>query len=214
VTRAGPRARGRGSDRAPLQMVPTYPIETERLGLREMTQADAPFMLNLLNQPSFILNIGDRGVRTLEDARAYIDNRVIASYTSHGFGMYLVVVKATGEPAGICGLVKRDGLDDVDIGFAFVPEHWGKGYPVESAQAVKDYAANVVGLARLVAITAPTNWLSIRIVETIGFAFERMVRLTPEAAEVKLFSCSLERSPRRVLQVARIQVPPTPCDQA
>lgn len=166
-------------------------IETSRLALRRITVADAPFMLDLLNQPSFIENIGDRGVRTPEQAGAYIEDRIVASYARHGFGMYLVALKEGGEAAGICGLVKRDGLDDVDLGFAFFPAYWKKGYAVESARAVKDYAAGVVGLTRLVAITSPTNWPSIRVVEKLGFAFEKMVRLTPEDEELKLFGCTL-----------------------
>ncbi len=166
-------------------------IETARLTLRQLNAADAPFMLDLLNQPSFIENIGDRGVRTLEDARAYILNGAVASYERHGFGLYLAVVKDTGEAAGICGLVKRDGLDDVDIGFAFLPRHWKKGYAVESAAAVKDYAATAVGLARLVAITSPENWASIRVLEKIGFTFEKMIRLSPTGEDLKLFATAL-----------------------
>jgi len=167
-------------------------IETDRLELRRLTADDAAFMLDLLNQPSFIENIGDRGVRTLEDARGYILNGAVASYERRGFGLYLVAVKATGEAAGICGLVKRDGLDDVDIGFAFLPQHWGQGYAVESATAVKDYAAKVIGLHRLVAITSPDNLASIRVLERIGLAFEAMVRLSPNGEELKLFSTSLQ----------------------
>jgi RimJ/RimL family protein N-acetyltransferase len=168
-------------------------IETARLELRRLTADDAAFMLDLLNQPSFVENIGDRGVRTLDDARAYILNGAVASYERHGFGLYLVVVKATGEAAGICGLVKRDSLHDVDIGFAFLPPHWKKGYAVESASAVKDFAAGVVGLTRLVAITSPDNWPSIRVLEKIGLSFEAMVRLSPDGEELKLFSIALAR---------------------
>jgi ribosomal-protein-alanine N-acetyltransferase len=155
-------------------------IETPRLVLRRLTRADAPFMLDLLNQPSFIENIGDRGARTLEQAATYIENGPIASYARHGFGLYLVVVKEGGKAAGICGLVKRDGLDDVDLGFAFLPGDWGKGYAAESALAVKS-----------VAITSPNNWSSIRVLEKLGFSFEKMVRLTPRNEELKLFSCGL-----------------------
>lgn len=166
-------------------------IETERLVLRRLTGKDAPFMLDLLNQPSFIRNIGDRGARTVRQAAAYIRNGPVASYALHGFGLYAVVVRDGGETAGICGLVRRKGLDDVDIGFAFLPQHWKKGYAVESARAVKTYAADVVGLKRLVAITAPGNEPSIRVLEKLGFVFERMVRLEPAAPELKLFSCAL-----------------------
>lgn len=166
-------------------------IETPRLVLRRLASADAAFMLDLLNQPSFLENIGDRGARTLEQAATYIENGAIASYARHGFGLYLVVVRDGGEAAGICGLVKRDGLDDVDLGFAFLPGYWRRGYAVESARAVKRYAAEVIGLTRLVAITSPTNGPSIRVLEKLGFAFEKMVRLTPADDELKLFSCRL-----------------------
>jgi RimJ/RimL family protein N-acetyltransferase len=166
-------------------------IETERLVLRRLTRRDAPFMLGLLNQPSFIRNIGDRGARTVRQAAAYIRNGPVASYALHGFGLYLVVVRDDGESAGICGLVKREELEDVDLGFAFLPGHWKKGYAVESARAVMSYAAGVVGLKRLVAVTAPANEPSIRVLEKLGFTFERMVRWEPGAVELKLFSCAL-----------------------
>ena len=166
-------------------------IETPRLELRHLDADDAAFMLDLLNQPAFLANVGDRGVRTLNDARGYILDGAVASYQRHGFGLYLVVVKATREAAGICGLVKRDGLHDVDIGFAFLPQHWKKGYAVEAAAAVKDFAANVVGLTRLVAITSPANWPSIRVLEKIGLAFEARVRLSAQGGDLKLFSIAL-----------------------
>jgi RimJ/RimL family protein N-acetyltransferase len=166
-------------------------IETERLVLRRLAADDAPFMLDLLNQPSFIANIGDRGVRTIHEARAYILSGPVVSYQRNGFGLYLVVLKQTGEAAGICGLVKRQGLDGPDIGFAFLPQYWKQGYAVESAAAVKDYAARHVGLQRLAAITSPGNCSSIRVLERIGFRFERMVRLTPGGEELKLFSVDL-----------------------
>jgi RimJ/RimL family protein N-acetyltransferase len=173
--------------------VVTPVIETARLALRRLTSDDAPFMLDLLNQPSFIQNIGDRGARTLEQAAAYIENGPVASYARYGFGLYLVVVRDGGEAAGICGLVKRDGLEDVDLGFAFLPSHWKKGYAVESALAVKNLAVTTIGLKRLVAITLPANQPSIRVLDKLGFLFERMVRLAPEAEELKLFACRLER---------------------
>ena len=179
-------------------------IETERLVLRRLANQDAPFMLDLLNQPSFIQNIGDRGVRTVEQAATYIETGAVASYSRHGFGLYLVVEREGGEPAGICGLVKRDGLEDVDLGFAFLPGYWKKGYAVESATAVRDYAAANVGLERLVAITSPANWPSIRVLEKLGFAFEKMVRLAPEGEELKLFSLRLAAPSARGVRPTRM----------
>jgi RimJ/RimL family protein N-acetyltransferase len=170
-------------------------LETDRLSLRRLTEDDAAFILDLLNQPSFIEHIGDRGVRTLEDARRYIRDRMVGSYQRHGFGLHLVVLKQTGELAGICGLVKRDSLEDVDLGFAFLPQHWSKGYAVEAAAASRDHAIRDVGLTRLVAITSPSNVRSIRVLERIGFAFEKDIRLPPEGEVVKLFSWRALTSP-------------------
>lgn len=166
-------------------------LETERLLLRQFTAADAAFILEQVNEPSFIQNIGDRGVRTLDDARAYISNGPVASYTKNGFGLYLVALKKTGESIGMCGLIKRDTLDDVDIGYAFLPKFWGKGYAVEAALCVKAYAKDVIGLKRIVAITNPDNEGSIRVLEKIGLRFERMVRLSADDIELKLLGVDL-----------------------
>ena len=170
---------------------PLTVLETERLILRQLSAEDADFILELLNEPSFIRNIGDRGVRTIDDANAYIQNGPVASYTKNGFGLYLVKLKETGESIGMCGLIKRDTLEDVDIGYAFFPRFWSKGYAVEAAQAVKEYAKNVIGLKRLVAIVDPENEGSIRILEKIGLEFEKMVRLSEDDIELKLFGAEI-----------------------
>lgn len=166
-------------------------LETERLILRQFTTDDIEFILEQVNEPSWIQNIGDRGVRTLDDARAYILNGPAASYVKNGFGLWLVALKETGESIGMCGLIKRDTLEDVDIGYAFLPKFWGKGYAVESARAVKDYAKEVIGLKRLVAIVDAANESSIRVLEKIGLKFERMVRLSADDIELKLFGVDL-----------------------
>ena len=163
-------------------------LETERLVLRQVSIEDAETILTLLNEPSFIRNIGDREVRTLDDARKYILDRLVASYEKYGFGMYLVEVKETGAPAGLCGLVRRDGLEDVDIGYALLSQYWSKGYATESAVAVKEYAKNTIGLRRLVAITDPRNHGSIRVLQKIGLVFEKMVRLSEDDIELKLYA--------------------------
>ena len=167
------------------------PIETERLILRPMTEEDAEFILELVNEPSFIQNIGDRNVRTIADARSYIMNGPIASYDKNGFGLDLLVLKETGESIGMCGLIRRNGLDDVDIGYALLPKFWSRGYAVEAAQATKAYAKDVIGLKRIVAITDPANAGSIRVLEKIGLRFERMVRLSADDIELKLFGVDL-----------------------
>lgn len=163
-------------------------LATDRLVLRRMSVGDAAFMLGLLNQPSFIRNIGDRQVRTETDAVHYIESGTIASYTQYGFGMYIVELAGLAEPVGVCGLVKRDALPDVDIGFAFLPEFWGKGYAVEAARAVKVYALETLDLSRLIAITAVDNLGSISVLEKIGLEFEKMIRLPDEDTDLKLYS--------------------------
>ena len=163
-------------------------LETDRLILRQFTTDDAEFILELVNEPSFIQNIGDRGVRTLEDARSYILRVAVASYEKNGFGLYLVRLTESGQAIGMCGLIKRDGLEDVDIGYAFLPKFWSKGYALEAALAVRDYARGVIGLKRLVAITDPENQGSIRLLEKIGLKYEKMVRLSDDDIELKLFA--------------------------
>lgn len=161
--------------------------ETERLTLRRLTVDDAQFVFALLNEPSWLRFIGDKGVRTLEDARAYIENGPLAMYQRFGFGLYVTERRTDGVPMGMCGLIKRDGLDDVDIGFAFLPAYWGRGYAFEAAAAVMDYGRNVIGLTRIVAITAPDNESSARLLEKLGLRFDRMIRLSADAKEDRLF---------------------------
>lgn len=163
-------------------------IETERLILRKLSTDDAGFILGLLNQPSFIQFIGDRGVRTLDDARDYILKRLVYSYQRFGFGLYLTLLKESEVPIGICGLVKRETLNDVDVGFAFLPQYWSKGYAFESASAVLAYARDNLGLKRIVGVTTPDNHGSIRVLEKMGLKFEKMVKLSEEDVELKLFA--------------------------
>jgi RimJ/RimL family protein N-acetyltransferase len=163
-------------------------LETERLILRRLSDDDAAFIVELLNQPSFIQYIGDKGVRTLDDARQYIKNGPEKSYEENGFGLNKVELKSSGVPIGISGLVKRDTLPDADIGFAFLPEYWDQGYAVESARAVMKHAHDVLGIHRVLAITSPDNEPSARLLEKIGLKFKRMISLSEGAAEVKLFS--------------------------
>jgi RimJ/RimL family protein N-acetyltransferase len=166
-------------------------LETARLVLRQFSTEDAEFILELLNEPSFIRNIGDRGVRTIEAANSYIQNGPVVSYAKNGFGLYMVKLKETNESIGMCGLIKRDILQDVDIGYAFLPRFWSKGYAVEAAQAVKEYAKQVIGLKRLVAIVDPENERSIHVLEKIGLKFEEMVRLSEDDIELKLFGAKI-----------------------
>lgn len=163
-------------------------LETERLNLRHFSVEDVPFILELLNEPSFIQNIADRGVRTLEDARNYLRNGPLASYDRYGFGLFAVVLKTTGVPIGMCGLIKRDNLPDVDIGFAFLPRYWGKGYAYEAAAAVLTYGREVHQLTRIVAIVLPSNTGSINVLQKLGLTFEQMITWPEDGSQLKLFA--------------------------
>ena len=163
-------------------------LETARLVLRRLTLDDAAFILELLNEKGFIQNIGDKGVRTLEDACDYIQTGPQASYKEYGFGLYRVDLKETGEPIGICGLLQRDTLEHPDIGFAFLERFWGNGYAYESASAVLEWGRNELGLDRIDAIVSTGNQASIHLLEKIGLQFESLVVLTNGEPEVKLFS--------------------------
>jgi RimJ/RimL family protein N-acetyltransferase len=167
---------------------PVPVLTTDRLLLRHFGPEDAPFILRLLNEPSWLQNIGDRGVRTIADAQRYIENGPVAMYARLGFGLYQVCLAASNEPIGMCGLLKREALDDVDLGFAFLPEYWGNGYARESCAAVISYARSHLRLARIVAITSFSNDASRRVLERLGFRLERAIRLEPTAEEVLLYA--------------------------
>lgn len=160
-------------------------MDTERLLLRPFKRDDADFVMRLLNDPDWLRFIGDRGVRIMADAEAYIE-RNRAARARNGFGLDLVALQ-DGKPIGMCGLIRRDGLGDVDLGFAFLPEHRGKGYALEAARAtLADAPAH--GLTRVVAISSQENTASIVLLEKLGFRFERLVRLPNEDEQLKLFS--------------------------
>lgn len=166
-------------------------LATARLVLRRLTAGDAGFILELLNERSFIENIGDKGVRTEAEAGRYIAEVPTASYERHGFGLYLVSLRETGEPIGMCGLVKRDCLADVDVGFAFLPRFWSRGYACEAAQAVLAEARERWGLRRVAAVVAPGNAASKRLLGKLGFRFESAARLSADGPELDLFAAEL-----------------------
>lgn len=130
---------------------------------------DAAFFLRLLNEPSWLENIGDRGVRTLADAEGYIRNNIRAAYQAHGFGLYAVQLRSVPLPIGLCGLVKRDFLPSPDLGFALLPEHCGHGYATEAARAVLKHAQLELRIERLYAIVRSGNQRSVRLLEQLGF---------------------------------------------
>ena len=152
-------------------------LETERLVLREAVEADAPFVLELLNSPGFLENIGDRGVRDLDGARGYITDKMIGSYRQHGFGMWLVTAKARGDAVGLAGIVRREGLDTPDVGYAFIQKAWGQGYAQEAAAAVLAHGLGKLGIPKLAAITSPENFASMAVLRKIGFTYQGMIAL-------------------------------------
>ncbi len=163
-------------------------LSTRRLTLRHLTLEDAAFMLELLNEKPFLENIGDRGVRNLSDAKAYLAKGAIASYQDFGFGLYAVEQKDSSELTGICGLSKREVLDHPDLGFALLQKFCGHGYAQEAAEAVMLHARNKLHLRRIVAITKPQNHASIRLLKKLGFHFEKTIQLPDQEHQTNLFS--------------------------
>jgi [ribosomal protein S5]-alanine N-acetyltransferase len=166
-------------------------LETARLTLRRLSFEDAPFLVGLLNQPSFLANIGDRGVRNVDDAHRYLREGPMAMYEKFGFGLWHVARRADGAAVGMCGLLRRDNLPDVDVGYAFLPEYWGQGYAFEAAQATLQHAAGKFGLARVIGVVSEGNNASIRVLEKLGMSFERMVSMRPGEPDVRLYGRSL-----------------------
>lgn len=165
-------------------------LQTERLRVRHMAPGDAEFMLRMLNDPAWHRYIGDRGIRTVDGAREHIVNGPMAMVARLGFGFHVVELKEDGRPIGVCGLAKRDFLDDVDIGYAFLPEYGGKGYAFEAAQATLAHA-RALGLTRLVATVVPENAASIRLLEKLGLRFERTFQAPDSTRDLQLFGMTL-----------------------
>lgn len=166
-------------------------FQTERLQLVELTLADAPFIVRQLNEPSFVRNIADRGVRTLEQAADYLRNGPLASYATHGFGLWRIERKSDGASLGMAGLLQRAALDHPDVGYALLPEHWGQGYAHEAAAGCVARARDHYRWPRLMAIVLPSNAPSIRVLERLGFAFLRAIHLDPDPAELSLYTREL-----------------------
>lgn len=162
-------------------------FETKRLVLSRLTLGDAPFILELVNDPSWIRFIGDKNVHSLKAAKEYIRNGPQKSYARFGFGLYAVKLKRSGKAIGMCGLLRRDTLDDADIGFAFLPKYTGKGYAFESAVTVLKHAHQSLKMKRILAITSIDNTSSVKLLERLGFHLLKRVQLTPGSEELNLF---------------------------
>jgi RimJ/RimL family protein N-acetyltransferase len=162
--------------------------ETPRLRLRHLIPEDAVFIFELVNEPAFVRNIGDRGVRTLEDARAYIRSGAVSGNYPSGLGLYRVELKVDSVPIGVCGLLKRDYLENVDVGFALLSAYHGRGYAFEAAEAVMHHGQTVQQMGRIVAITSPGNHASIKLLRRLGLEFQRTLRAPDVERETSLFA--------------------------
>ena len=166
-------------------------LRTPRLLLRRLTRADAAFVQSLVNDPDWLRHIGDRGVRTLADAERYIRTGPLAMYETYGFGLYAVERRSDGAVMGLCGLVKRDTLPEFDLGFAFLPAYRGEGYAREAALQVLAEAREAFGLPRVLAITSLHNARSMKLLEALGFRFERIMRQSPEDEGTRVYRLEL-----------------------
>lgn len=169
----------------------SFCIDTERLRLRRLTLDDAGLMLSIWNDPAFIRFVGDRSIRTIEEARAALEAGAFKLYAEHGFGPYRMSLKSNGSAVGICGLFRRAGLEDTDIGFATLPQHCGRGYGFEAARAVVEHARIDARLTRLTALVSPENVASVRLIEKLGMMFEKIIRMPGETADVRLYAIQL-----------------------
>ena len=177
-------SRGTGLIRPPLKII----LETERLILREVVAADANFMQELVNDPNWITYIGQRNVFSLADATEFIRTRFEETYRSKGIGLWLVEQKSTGVSIGICGLVDRPALDDIDLGYAFLPRFRSSGFAFEAAQACLTFGREKLQLTRIVAITSPENKPSCSLLEKLGFHAEGLMTLPDEQDALQLFA--------------------------
>lgn len=162
-------------------------LATRRLELTQLSEQDAEFVLGMLNEPSFVRYIGDRGVRSLEDARRYVRDGPMTGYERHGYGLLRVALKSGGTSIGMCGVLKRDTLPDPDLGFSFLPAWWSQGYAFEAASAAMHHAREVLGLGRILAVTTHDNGPSMRLLGKLGFRFECMTRMGDDPTELRLF---------------------------
>ena len=165
-----------------------YFLETQRLGLRKFTSDDADFIVELLNTPGWLQFIGDRNIKTGEQAIIYLESGPIKSYKQNGFGLWMVELNTDKTAIGMCGIIKRESLEHPDIGFAFLPQYFGKGYGLEVASATLSYGREKLGIEKLLAITIPGNEKSIRLLEKIGLSFKENISATEEGEQLLLYS--------------------------
>jgi len=170
-----------------------WQLETERLYLRRVTLDDTGLMLAVWNDPAFVRNVGDRGIRTAEQACETMKSGALKLYEDYGYGPYSMVLKSDGSKIGICGLFKRDNLEDPDIGFAVLPDFCSKGYAGEAAFAIVAHARDDLGLREITAIVSPSNAPSIGLIEKLGLSFDRMITMPGDEEEISLYSTVLSQ---------------------
>lgn len=166
-------------------------LETERLKLRKLKEIDAPFILDLLNEPAFLKYIGDKGVRDINGAVEYLKTGPIASYKNNGYGLYLIKETTSGSSIGISGLKKRKDLAIPDLGYALLKKYRGHGYATEAGKAVLDYARDELQLSRIAAITHPDNCGSINVLKKLGFELKKTITLSGFENPNELFEIDL-----------------------
>ena len=167
----------------------TMIAETPRLELRELTLDDTEFILGLVNEPSFLANIGDKGVRTLDDAQQFILDGPWKRDQKPGYGQLMVELKPDGVPIGVCGLLYRKALDVTDVGCAFLPAYWRQGIASEAASAIMEYGRSTLGVEKIVGLTSKDNLASIGLLEKFGMKFERIVKMSADDPGTALYSC-------------------------
>jgi len=163
-------------------------VETKRLRIREITVEDAQFVLRLVNEPSFVSNIGDKGLRSLDDAKRFILEGYWTNQERSGYGMFLVELKGGGHSIGGCGLLYRKVLDVTDIGFAFLPEYWNRGFAYEAAEAILDYGHSTLGVNKIVGLTSADNLGSINLLKKLGMDYEKTVKMSDDDPGTVLYS--------------------------
>ena len=167
--------------------VHSHVLTTQRLRLRWLSADDAGLLLSIWNDPAFVRHVGDRGIRTRDEAAQAFSDGPLKLYNEYGYGPYRVSLLENDQAIGICGLFRRDNLDDPDVGFALLPEYCGKGYASEAAMAVVEHAKHSLRLPRLTAIVSPGNAASIGLIEKLGLRFERMIRMPGDSEDISLY---------------------------
>ena len=174
-------------------MTDEWQLETTRLFLRRITADDAGLMLAVWNDPAFVKHVGDRGVRTEPDARKEVEAGALRLFAEYGYGPYKMIRKEDAAAIGICGLFRRDNLDDPDIGFAVLPDYCGNGYAAEAARAVIAHARDDLGIRYLTAIVSPGNAASIGLIEKLGLTFSAMITMPGEDEAIRLYAMTLDQ---------------------